>query len=151
MHIVLSMETDNSKKMDKESPHVDIRSKIEAPTIVIEGENGETMDKYTAGIELSNACRRFYVSRLQAAEKVKEKLGLVGVGTENRQSPYGCANAILERERNNNNTVISASSVCRHNTAPDGLQSQHACCPKVKPTTSIDTSMNLLKREMVCL
>jgi hypothetical protein len=32
------------------------------------------MDKYTAGIEVSNACRRFYVSRLQAAEALKGRL-----------------------------------------------------------------------------
>jgi hypothetical protein len=31
-------------------------------------------DKYTAGIEVSNACRQFYVSRLQTAELLKERL-----------------------------------------------------------------------------
>ena len=36
----------------------------------------EPLDRYTAGIELSNACRKFYVSRLAAAERAKNRLGL---------------------------------------------------------------------------
>jgi len=31
-------------------------------------------DKYTAAIEVSNACRMFYVSRLQTAETLKNRL-----------------------------------------------------------------------------
>ena len=31
-------------------------------------------DKYTAAIEVSNACRMFYVSRLQTAETLKVRL-----------------------------------------------------------------------------
>jgi len=31
-------------------------------------------DKYTAAIEVSNACRMFYVSRLQTAETLKDRL-----------------------------------------------------------------------------
>ena len=74
---------------------------MEAPQIVIHGADGDDpgpgptlpqpagcgagaglavpaagMDKYTAGIELSNACRDFYVSRLQAAESMHRKLFL---------------------------------------------------------------------------
>jgi hypothetical protein len=36
----------------------------------------ERMDKYTAGIELSNACRTYYASRLRTAEGMKKKLSL---------------------------------------------------------------------------
>ena len=54
-----------------------IRTLLTTPKIVIDGTNdGQPMDKYTAGIELSNACRQFYVTRLKAAGKVKERLGL---------------------------------------------------------------------------
>jgi len=31
-------------------------------------------DKYTAAIEVSNTCRMFYVSRLQTAETLKDRL-----------------------------------------------------------------------------
>ena len=34
----------------------------------------EDVDKYTAAIEVSNACRMFYVSRLQTAETLKDRL-----------------------------------------------------------------------------
>ena len=36
--------------------------------------NDDADDKYTAGIDVSNACRMFYVSRLQTAETLKERL-----------------------------------------------------------------------------
>jgi hypothetical protein len=35
---------------------------------------GDTIDSYTQGIELSNACRKFYVTRVQVAEGIKAKL-----------------------------------------------------------------------------
>lgn len=35
--------------------------------------NIETMDKYTAGIELSNKCRQFYQKRMETAEDVKQR------------------------------------------------------------------------------
>ena len=54
-----------------------IRSLLTTPKIMVEGcAEDAPMDKYTAGIELSNACRQFYVTRLKAAGKVKERLGL---------------------------------------------------------------------------
>jgi len=34
----------------------------------------DAADKYTAAIEVSNACRMFYVSRLQTAETLKDRL-----------------------------------------------------------------------------
>ena len=36
--------------------------------------NVDAEDKYTAAIEVSNACRMFYVSRLQTAETLKDRL-----------------------------------------------------------------------------
>jgi len=36
--------------------------------------NVDADDKYTAAIEVSNACRMFYVSRLQTAETLKDRL-----------------------------------------------------------------------------
>ena len=35
------------------------------------------IDKYTAGIELSNACRDFYVSRLRTAESMRTRLASI--------------------------------------------------------------------------
>lgn len=34
----------------------------------------EVMDKYTAGIELSNKCREFYHKRMETAETMKQRL-----------------------------------------------------------------------------
>ena len=51
-----------------------IRTLLKTPKVVIAASS--EMDKYTAGIELSNACRQFYVTRLKAAGKVKDCLGL---------------------------------------------------------------------------
>ena len=51
-----------------------IRTLLKTPKVVIAASS--EMDKYTAGIELSNACRQFYVTRLKAAGKVKDRLGL---------------------------------------------------------------------------
>ena len=53
-----------------------LRRLLTVPKICVENVSDEPMDKYTAGIELSNACRQFYVTRLKAAGKVKERLGL---------------------------------------------------------------------------
>jgi len=36
--------------------------------------NADADDKYTTAIEVSNACRMFYVSRLQTAETLKDRL-----------------------------------------------------------------------------
>ena len=46
-----------------------IRTLLERPKVVFAASS--EMDKYTAGIELSNACRQFYVTRLKAAGKVR--------------------------------------------------------------------------------
>ena len=58
-----------------------IHSDMSVPRICIEGTQTvpgeEPMDSYTAGIELSNACRQFYVTRLKAANQVKQRLGLI--------------------------------------------------------------------------
>ena len=56
-----------------------IHSDMSVPRICIEGtlQGEEPMDSYTAGIELSNACRQFYVTRLKAANQVKQRLGLI--------------------------------------------------------------------------
>ena len=51
-----------------------IRTLLKTPKVVFAASS--EMDKYTAGIELSNACRQFYVTRLKAAGKVKDRLGL---------------------------------------------------------------------------
>ena len=47
------------------------------PKIYVQNVDGD-VDPYTAGIELSNACRSFYVSRLKAANALKQALGLEG-------------------------------------------------------------------------
>lgn len=41
---------------------------------VSNGVHGPTSDDYIASIELSNKCREFYRSRLQAVESAKQKL-----------------------------------------------------------------------------
>ena len=58
------------------------------PVISVVGVDGQEMDKYTAGIELSNTCRNVYVSRLQAAESVRKKLLCDAIdGNENGVNP----------------------------------------------------------------
>ena len=45
------------------------------------------MDKYTAGIELSNACRSYYARRLRTAEGMKKKLSLPPSAVPSSTSP----------------------------------------------------------------
>ena len=107
------------------------------PTILIQNSDGEVtsksvsngridlpnimnMDKYTAGIELSNACRNYYTRRLRAAEGVKRKLGL--------SVPY--------KEQNNEGNI----------SEDEGYTTQR---PVPRRSTSIDKAMDRLKRELV--
>ena len=55
----------------------DFQGSIEETEEVVLTDNNHTTrtgDKYSAAIDLSNACREFYQSRKRAAEVVKEKL-----------------------------------------------------------------------------
>ena len=50
--------------------------------------NSENMDSYTAGIELSNACREFYVKRQKDAESLKSKLSTTSQQKQSEESNY---------------------------------------------------------------
>ena len=70
---------------------------MEPPTICIQGVDGEEeVDKYTEGIELSNACRNFYVYRLKTADGMKKKLAAVPPSLGH--SPLDRSMAVLRRE-----------------------------------------------------
>ena len=47
---------------------------MDLPKLHVCDVDGERYDSYTASIELSNACRQFYVKRVRAAESVRKKL-----------------------------------------------------------------------------
>ena len=55
---------------------------IEYPESLVQLLDSETMDSYTAGIELSNACREFYVKRQKDAESLKSKLAANGTSVQ---------------------------------------------------------------------
>ena len=66
---------------------------------------GPVGDSYTAAIELSNTCRRFYVARLHSAKRLKEKLGEAGERgageggrNERRQTPLDKSMNVLRTE-----------------------------------------------------
>lgn len=52
-------------------------------TDVVSGPEVETEDRYSAGIELSNACREFYHNRQKTAEEVKLRLSKSSQKTDN--------------------------------------------------------------------
>lgn len=60
-------------------------------------QNVETMDKYTAGIELSNKCRQFYQKRMETAEDVKQRLSPI-LKKERKKSTLDVAMEKLSNE-----------------------------------------------------
>ncbi|KAL8623779.1 hypothetical protein ACOMHN_054085 [Nucella lapillus] len=95
----------------------------------VPGETESEMDKYTASIELSNACRQFYQSRLEAAHCIKSKW-----------------------ERHAHSTCCgddSSNDNCRpaddHTGTSVSSQSQH------RQRNSIDEAMDRLRTEMTSL
>ena len=94
------------------------------PKIYVQNVDGD-VDRYTAGIELSNACRSFYVSRLKAANALKQALGLDVASLV----PEAAGKPLVTR------------TVC------DGLEQ-----PWPPPgKTSVDRNMAFLRNELVCI
>ena len=111
------------------------------PTIRVEGvtTDGEALDKYTAGIELSNACRQFYVNRVKASAKVKERLGL----EERRGGLLGRGVVDPAPGRHGTTAVGTAPSQPQTDAPGGGGRSDSS------KRNSIDAAMQVLKREMV--
>ncbi len=120
-----------------------IRTLLTTPKIVIEDTSGgdAPMDKYTAGIELSNACRQFYVTRLKAAGKVKERLGL----SNGFSSNHDCI------EDAGAETKHTCAAVGRDVPLPAPHKSQETKRRPAKPRSEIENKMAVLKSEMVRL
>lgn len=70
--------------------------------------NIETMDKYTAGIELSNKCRQFYQKRMETAEDVKQRFSPI-LKKERKKSTLDVA-----MEKLGNEMVSILYSLCNH-------------------------------------
>jgi septum formation topological specificity factor MinE len=70
--------------------------------------NIETMDKYTAGIELSNKCRQFYQKRMETAEDVKQRFSPI-LKKERKKSTLDVA-----MEKLGNEMVSILCSLCNH-------------------------------------
>ncbi len=114
------------------------------PTIIIRNSQGDltfkcasngrldlpNMDRYTAGIELSNACRSYYTRRVKAAESVKRKLGLCGSGGFEDKTP------VEEIEEN-----VSEDEGYR--------TTQRPATRRERKHTTIDAQMERLKKELV--
>ena len=115
-----------------------IRTLLTTPKIVIDGiSDGQPMDKYTAGIELSNACRQFYVTRLKAAGKVKERLGL--------------SNGISAKQESTEETRDETKHTCQDGVPSPSQQTRSAetnQCPS-NGKSKIESAMAVLKHEMV--
>ena len=100
------------------------------------------MDKYTAGIELSNACRQFYVTRLKAAGKVKDRLGLSnGISSEQEECTENTGDETKHTYQN-----VGEASLSRQILNAGSAEQQ-------KPTKhgKIESAMATLKYEMVRL
>ena len=120
-----------------------MRRLLTVPKICVENVNDEPMDKYTAGIELSNACRQFYVSRVKAAGKIKERLELADTGINYHTDSSS-------RESNQNVDTLSSED---DGVTINGLgeSAQTPSDQKVKNTrkSRIEKAMDVLKNEMV--
>ena len=114
-----------------------IRTLLKRPKVVFAASS--QMDKYTAGIELSNACRQFYVTRLKAAGKVKDRLGL--------------SNGInREQEECTENTGDETKHTYEHaGKASSSRQLSAGSAEQQKPIKhgKIESAMATLKYEMV--
>ena len=107
-----------------------MRRLLTVPKICVENINDGTMDKYTAGIELSNACRQFYVSRLKAAGKIKERLELADSGVK----PLDV--------NSNNDDRVKVNDVNEAKASRDQKV-------EIAGKSRIQQAMNVLKTEMV--
>ena len=85
----------------------------------------DTVDKYTASIDLSNACRQFYKSRLEAAHCIKARWEKQASAT--RRTTVG----------NDNDRPVADN----HSSRSDNVQRRHR--------SSIDAAMDKLRTEMV--
>ena len=100
------------------------------------------MDKYTAGIELSNACRQFYVTRLKAASNVKNRLGLSnGISSEEEE----CTENIGDETKHTYQDAGEASP------SRQILGAKSAEQQKTTKHGKIESAMATLKYEMVKL
>ncbi len=126
-----------------------IRTLLAVPKIVIDSSCDDApMDKYTAGIELSNACRQFYVTRLKAAGKVKERLGLAnGFAT----AKHECTEEPWEETKHS--CVEEGKDGTTPAAAPSRLTPGGGNLDKRPPRrkSNIENKMNLLKHEMVSM
>ena len=121
-----------------------LRRLLTAPKICID----EPMDKYTAGIELSNACRQFYVTRVKAAGKVKERLGLCNDGTN---SASGSSSADPRQTRDELSSEDETLTTNALGGDADNLKASSFNNSKCAETgkSRIEKAMNALKNEMV--
>ena len=121
-----------------------MRRLLTVPKICVENDNDEPMDKYTAGIELSNACRQFYVSRVKAAGKIQGTIGIRPIPGINSHTDSSF------RESNQNVDTLSSED---DGATMNGLgeSAQTMVDKKVTKTgkSRIEKAMNVLKNEMV--
>ena len=130
----------------QEAPPGSINTFLTTPKIVIDSvcDNDPPMDKYTAGIELSNACRQFYVTRLKAAGKVKERLGL----TNGFNCKCDCTEETKDETKHTCNDATSNSGLAEPSPTGTGNKSTENKIPS-KTKSNIEKKMNVLKYEMV--
>ena len=103
----------------------------------------EDTDHYTAGIELSNACRSFYVNRVKAAQQLKKRLDTL---------PASVAKAAEARKLSQEKDT----DPCEQDEQ-EGDHTETICCsPTTSPSstckrgfTSIDRAMMALRHELV--
>lgn len=96
----------------------------------VPGQAETDMDKYTASIELSNACRQFYQSRLEAAHGIKSR---------------------WERHSNPQSTCCGDDSNDNCRPASDHTCSSVSSGSQQRQRNSIDEAMDRLRSEMTSL
>lgn len=144
-------------------PGTELGSGMSVPRLFVDGVSAgeEPLDRYTAGIELSNACRKFYVSRLAAAERAKQRLGLrvtactsidMGEDAERESNPSSSDTCSSEPTSD-----IDTGSTCEQcNKAAKGVTNGINCShttagsrEESAPKSRLQTAMETLKGEMV--
>ena len=148
-----------------------------APSILVQNSEGEltlkhvtdkqttssglelsAMDKYTAGIELSNACRSYYARRLRASEGMKRKLTTPPSSSSSSYSSSSASSSSYSCADGKTFSVQSDSANCDVNRTErktaeeedvDEDEGYTTHKPSPRKHTSIDKAMDTLRNELV--
>ncbi|RUS90923.1 hypothetical protein EGW08_001320, partial [Elysia chlorotica] len=122
-------------------------------------------DKYTAAIELSNKCREFYQSRLEAANSIKSRWRIEPsdkLSTENsypyspqtkHQSQKSASLSSFSSSTSSSESLSASSSTSSLSACSSGVSNKDSSAQfgKARRTNSIDLAMNRLRTEMVSI